>query len=211
MRNVVVTGLGFATSIGNNASAVLDSLQNLKHGIAPFVDAIDPSNPVHVAGNIQDFNTTGYDPEDWTYPEEYNIRREVLRGLSPHGLYALCATQQAIDITVRSILGRFLEHSRIYYFENAGHESELFAGSADWMPRNFFRRIEAVFPIENKELKDKFIHLWIPAFMKDTSSAKELDLNGSYINPNPEETTDKISAQAYFMRLSEEARQIYKT
>ncbi|GAB4279111.1 MAG: polyphosphate kinase 1 [Opitutales bacterium] len=115
------------------------------------------------------------------------------------------------NITVRSILGRFLEHSRIYYFENAGHESELFAGSADWMPRNFFRRIEAVFPIENKELKDKFIHLWIPAFMKDTSSAKELDLNGSYINPNPEETTDKISAQAYFMRLSEEARQIYKT
>ncbi len=96
MRNVVVTGLGFATSIGNNASAVLDSLQNLKHGIAPFVDAIDPSNPVHVAGNIQDFNTTGYDPEDWTYPEEYNIRREVLRGLSPHGLYALCATKQAI-------------------------------------------------------------------------------------------------------------------
>ncbi len=56
------------------------------------------------------------------------------------------------NITVRSIVDRFLEHSRVFYFENAG-QPDIFLGSADWMPRNFFRRIEAVFPIEDPALR----------------------------------------------------------
>ena len=60
------------------------------------------------------------------------------------------------NITVRSIVDRFLEHSRIYYFENAC-QPEVFVGSADWMPRNFFRRIEVVFPIDDGNFRERII------------------------------------------------------
>ena len=60
------------------------------------------------------------------------------------------------NITVRSIVDRFLEHSRIFYFENAC-QPEIFIGSADWMPRNFFRRIEVVFPVEDGNLRERII------------------------------------------------------
>src|SRR6202012_5024261 len=60
-------------------------------------------------------------------------------------------------IRVRSIVGRFLEHSRIFYFENGG-TPKVFLGSADWMPRNFFRRIEIVFPIEEPALRDRIVN-----------------------------------------------------
>src|SRR5205814_3258547 len=58
------------------------------------------------------------------------------------------------NISVRSIVDRFLEHSRIYYFENA-LQPEMLIGSADWMPRNFFRRIEIVFPIDDGNLRER--------------------------------------------------------
>src|SRR5690606_14284795 len=61
------------------------------------------------------------------------------------------------NIRVRSIVDRFLEHSRIFYFENAANP-RVFLGSADWMPRNFFRRIEVVFPIEDGVLRDRLIN-----------------------------------------------------
>src|SRR5262249_5933939 len=60
------------------------------------------------------------------------------------------------NITVRSIIDRFLEHSRIYYFENAC-QPKIYVASADWMPRNFFRRIETAFPIEDGNLRDRII------------------------------------------------------
>lgn len=83
------------------------------------------------------------------------------------------------NIRVRSILGRFLEHSRIYYFENAGGKPEIFLGSADWMSRNFFRRIECVFPIVDESLRSQIIDEILPAYLKDTS-AKLLLPDGSY-------------------------------
>src|SRR5205814_10599628 len=61
------------------------------------------------------------------------------------------------NITVRSIVDRFLEHSRIYYFENAC-QPQVFISSADWMPRNFFRRIELAVPIEDGVLRERIIH-----------------------------------------------------
>ena len=60
------------------------------------------------------------------------------------------------NIRVISIVGRFLEHSRIYYFENAG-DPLVFLSSADWMPRNFFRRIEVAFPIQTPALRDQMV------------------------------------------------------
>lgn len=97
MPQVVITGLGFVTSIGNDQPAVLDSLRELRHGIDYFPDFVGEDSPVKLAGTVKGFSVKGCDCEDWTYPERYRVRRDVLRGLAPHGLYAYCAMQQAIE------------------------------------------------------------------------------------------------------------------
>ncbi len=83
------------------------------------------------------------------------------------------------NITVRSIVDRFLEHSRIYYFEN-GCQPEVFIASADWMPRNFFRRIEVVFPIEDGVLRDRIINEILAVSLADNTKARLLQSDGSY-------------------------------
>jgi len=95
-RNVVITGLGFITSIGNDRETVADSLINLKNGIEVYKQFDDPKIPVKCVGTIKNFDTESCDPEDWTYPPEYRVRRDVLRGFAPHCLYAYCAMEQAI-------------------------------------------------------------------------------------------------------------------
>ena len=83
------------------------------------------------------------------------------------------------NIRVISIVGRFLEHSRIYYFENAG-DPLVYLSSADWMPRNFFRRIEVAFPIETPALRDQIVNDVIPTFLHDRVKARELQPDGTY-------------------------------
>ena len=83
------------------------------------------------------------------------------------------------NIAVRSIVDRFLEHSRIYYFENAC-QPEVFVGSADWMPRNLFRRIEVVFPIEDGNLRDRVIREIFSVTLADNSKARLLGADGVY-------------------------------
>jgi polyphosphate kinase len=83
------------------------------------------------------------------------------------------------NITVRSIIDRFLEHSRIYYFENAC-QPEVFAGSADLMPRNLFRRIEVVFPVDDGNLRDRVISEILAVTLADNVKARFLRADGSY-------------------------------
>lgn len=82
------------------------------------------------------------------------------------------------NISVRSIVGNFLEHSRIFYFANDG-KSEIYCGSADWMPRNLERRVEILFPVENEELKTKLMHI-LTGQLKDTEKAHILNAKGDY-------------------------------
>lgn len=82
------------------------------------------------------------------------------------------------NITVRSIVGNFLEHARIFYFENAG-KAELYMGSADWMPRNLERRVEILFPILNPELKEKVWHV-LDVQLRDSIKAQILQPDGTY-------------------------------
>lgn len=103
------------------------------------------------------------------------------------------------NITVRSILGRFLEHSRFYYFENHGADPILYAGSADWMPRNFFRRIETVFPIEDPKIKNRFIKEIILTFLNDRQNAKFLDGSGKYTKLESTASKHMLSAQDFFL------------
>ncbi|MBM3839185.1 MAG: polyphosphate kinase 1 [Verrucomicrobia bacterium] len=83
------------------------------------------------------------------------------------------------NITVRSIVDRFLEHSRIYYFENAC-QPEVFVGSADWMPRNFFGRIEVAFPILDGNLRERVIEEILAVLLRDNVKARSLQADGSY-------------------------------
>jgi polyphosphate kinase len=83
------------------------------------------------------------------------------------------------NITVRSIVDRFLEHSRIYYFENAC-QPQVFVGSADWLPRNLFRRIEVVFPIEDGVLRERVLNEILATTLADNVKARMLSNDGSY-------------------------------
>src|SRR5690606_17097700 len=95
-RRVVISGLGFITSIGNDRAAVSSSLRHLRHGIArhDFIPGADL--PVKVAGTIREFDTSSEHYAAWTWPAGYTFGRETLRSLAPHGLHALCAMEQAI-------------------------------------------------------------------------------------------------------------------
>jgi polyphosphate kinase len=86
-------------------------------------------------------------------------------------------------IRVISIIGRFLEHSRVFYFANAGEE-EYYFGSADWMPRNFDRRVEAVAPVDDKTLHPR-LHSLLETLLHDNRQAWELEPDGSYIQRVP--------------------------
>ncbi len=88
-------------------------------------------------------------------------------------------------IRVRSIVDRFLEHSRIYIF-SPGDESQVFLSSADWMPRNFFRRVESMFPVEAPELRDRILKEIVPAYLCDNVRARLLRSDGSYERATPE-------------------------
>src|SRR4051812_31521232 len=95
-RRAVVTGVGFITSIGNDRAAVVDSLRRLRPGIERVEFMSNPALTARVAGTVKEFNVDSPSWRDWRYPARYELPRETLRSLSPHGLYALCATEQAL-------------------------------------------------------------------------------------------------------------------
>ena len=84
------------------------------------------------------------------------------------------------NIKVRSLLGQFLEHSRVFYFRNASPGSNLYVGSADWMPRNFLRRVEAVFPIEDP-IKIESVLEDLKKILSDTEGSSMLKKDGKYV------------------------------
>lgn len=97
MRKVYITGVGFITSIGNDLATVTESLRDLRHGMELYPPFQKPDIPVKVAAPIKDFQTDTTDAEDWKFPARYSIRRELLRGMAPHGVYAYCAMLQALE------------------------------------------------------------------------------------------------------------------
>jgi polyphosphate kinase len=104
------------------------------------------------------------------------------------------------NITVRSIVDRFLEHSRLFYFENGGRP-EMWAGSADWMPRNFIRRIEAVFPIEDPKLRRRLKQELLAILLADNIKAWRLQPNGTYERvPAETPAAAPVRSQLEFMK-----------
>lgn len=92
----VITGLGFITSIGHDRATVGRNLRGLRHGFEPVEFLGNPDLPVKVAGTIKGFSFPSTNWRDWRWPDEFSVDRELIRGLAPHGVYAVCALQQAL-------------------------------------------------------------------------------------------------------------------
>ena len=115
---VVISGLGFVTSIGNDRATVTRSLRDLRSGIERYDFLPGTELPVKVAGTIKGFDTTSAQWPGWRWPEPYTVSRDLLRGLPPHGLYAIVAFEQA------------LQDARLTRAEIANDETGLMCGSA---------------------------------------------------------------------------------
>jgi polyphosphate kinase len=119
-----------------------------------------------------------------------SILRPGVKGLSEH-------------IRVRSIVGRFLEHSRIFHFANGG-DDEIYLGSADWMPRNLFERCEVVFPVRDAAVKARIHDEILPAYLADTVKARIQQSDGTYLRASKlYKDAPVFSSQAFLMQLAD--------
>ncbi|HNG76740.1 MAG TPA: hypothetical protein PLY72_19870, partial [Candidatus Obscuribacter sp.] len=101
------------------------------------------------------------------------------------------------NIRVVSVVGRFLEHSRIYYFRNGGQE-EIFCGSADMMPRNLNRRVEVIFPVQDERLARFLRDAVLKTYLVDTAKAREMRPDGTYARISAHEG-EPFSCQQWFL------------
>lgn len=118
----------------------------------------------------------------------------------------MCALRPGVTgvsehIRVRSVIGRFLEHTRVYYFENGG-EPEVYCASADWADRNFFRRVETAFPINAPRLRERAI-AELNAYLDDDAQAWELAADGTYSRVAPRHDPPRAAQQVLLERLTE--------
>jgi polyphosphate kinase len=106
------------------------------------------------------------------------------------------------NIVVRSIVGRFLEHSRIFYFENGGDE-EIYISSADWMPRNLYERVEVMCPLLDPVLQQRVKNEILAAYLADNAKVRFLDRQGRYSRLPRHRGEDRFSAQDFLIALAE--------
>ncbi len=119
----------------------------------------------------------------------------------------MCALRPGISgmsehIRVRSVVGRFLEHSRIFWFQNGG-VAEVFSGSADWMPRNLHERCEVVYPVCTPAAAQRMRHEILEAYLRDDVKARLLQPDGACIRPERNDDRAPLSAQDWLIQLSQ--------
>ena len=118
----------------------------------------------------------------------------------------VCCLQPGIpgiseNIRVISVIGRFLEHSRVFYFGNGGEE-KIYLGSADWMPRNLYKRVEVVFPVLDPQHRRRLREEILPAYLQDCVKARQLEPDGTYRRLHPEGGQKPFQAQLHFRELA---------
>jgi len=143
---------------------------------------------------------------------EKNIVQELYRAsqagveidLIVRGMCALRPGVRGVSnrIRVRSIVGRFLEHSRIFYFANGGEE-EVYLGSADWMPRNLYERVEATFPVKDAMLRHRIRTEILETYLADTAKGRLLRSDGSYVRPKLAAGMRAFNAQDFLIAVAE--------
>ena len=104
-------------------------------------------------------------------------------------------------IRVRSIVDRFLEHSRIMVF-GEGTKQQVFLSSADWMPRNFDRRVEVMFPVEAEDLRRRIVEEILPAYLMDNNRARILNSDGTYSRATAEDGIPTFRSQTDLLTIS---------
>lgn len=104
------------------------------------------------------------------------------------------------NIRVFSIVGRFLEHARIYYFRNGGEDDEMILGSADMMPRNLHRRVESLFPVEDEIIKKAILEKIVDIQLRDNVKSRELLADGSYVKVQPGKGEETINSQEWLIK-----------
>lgn len=110
------------------------------------------------------------------------------------------------NIRVISVVGRFLEHSRIYYFSNGGSE-EIYMGSADLMPRNLNQRVEVLFPVEDRGMVNHIRTKILEPYLQDNSSARIMNTDGTYTRRAPEKSKKAVNVQSLFLARRKKAKQ----
>jgi polyphosphate kinase len=120
--------------------------------------------------------------------------------LNVRGLCALRPDIKGIsdNITVTSVVGRFLEHSRIYYFRNGGEE-EVLLGSSDMMPRNMDKRVEILFPVQDSNINSILINDILATHLKDNVKARRLGSDGQYSRIKPKRMEPRLDSQQWFI------------
>jgi polyphosphate kinase len=116
----------------------------------------------------------------------------------------LCALRPGVkglseNIRVNSIVGRFLEHARIYYFRNGGEE-EVFLGSADMMPRNLKRRVEVLFPVLDEDYRRRLVDEILPIHLKDNVKSRDMLPGGTYVKRKAAKGEEKVDSQAWLIQ-----------
>jgi polyphosphate kinase len=140
---------------------------------------------------------------------------EALYAASSHGVQidlivrGICCLRPGLpgvseNIRVHSIVDQFLEHSRIYSFDNDG-QPEIYLGSADWMPRNLVRRIEVVFPLYDSRIRRRMLDEIIATLRKDTAKSRRMLPDGTYVRVQPNEGEKILRSQAAFIALAEQS------
>jgi polyphosphate kinase len=99
---------------------------------------------------------------------------------------------------VTSIVGRFLEHSRIYYFKNGGDE-QIYLGSADLMPRNINRRVEVLFPVEDPQMINYLSHDVLDTYLKANQKVRRMKSDGTYYQITPKDGEEPLDAQSWMI------------
>ncbi|MCB1742889.1 MAG: RNA degradosome polyphosphate kinase, partial [Gammaproteobacteria bacterium] len=193
-----LTSLGRATTLGKLLQAPFSLLPTLLTLIEREADNARQGRPARIVAKMNAL-----------------IERKVIEALyaaSAAGVQidlivrGVCALRPGLpgvseNIRVRSIVGRFLEHTRVFYFENGG-QPRLFGASADWMDRNLYRRVETCFPIEEPTLKQRVVDE-LMIYLRDNMQAWELGADGTYTRVQHEQAP-ALSAQAWLLeRLAE--------
>ncbi|HEY9145270.1 MAG TPA: RNA degradosome polyphosphate kinase, partial [Thiobacillus sp.] len=173
---VQLTGLGKASKLKHLWQSPFTLHSNVLESIRNEIALAKTGKPAHVIAKMNAL----------LEPETINTLYEASQAgvkvdLIVRGVCALRPGVKGLseNIRVRSIIGRFLEHTRIFYFRNGGKE-DIYLASADWMDRNFFRRIETAFPVLNPKLKKRVIAEGLKPYLRDNVQAWDMLPDGSY-------------------------------
>ena len=192
----------FLTGYSNKRSynALLVAPVGLRQGLKALIDReIEQAQTGRPARIIIKNNARGRPGDDQEPLSRVASRREGRHDRARRVLpCALALRGSATTSSVRSIVGRFLEHSRIYYFLNDGDE-EVYIGSADLLERNLDRRVEVLCPIKDNALKRHLRDTVLETLLSDTHRAWALQTNGSYTRVHPPEGADPLNAQQFLL------------